>query len=720
MSDNNSENYSTDKPIDNKELDAFQRFTFSKRIAETIVERKNQDSLVFGIFGVWGEGKSSVLNFINQELKNEEGILTLVFNPWRYGDEDSLIKNFLKKVAELLGQELSTNKEKFAGFLSKYGSAGSIIGVDLGEIGKNLADVDLEDLKNRVDDFISESGKRLVIFIDDIDRLDKQEIYSLFRLVKLTADFNNTTYILSFDQDMVASAIGERFGTGDKKAGENFLEKIIQVPLTIPKAQPDALKKFCFQLVDNAINNSKLDLSKSEVERFVYQFTTNILSRLNTPRLAVRYGNTLSFSMPLLKGEVNMIDLMLIEAMRVFYPKHYAFVKENEDYFIGSYKNVYDHSQNNDKIESIKKHFERLESDLPEKDKRKVRDLLSNLFPNLDTAFGNYHFSNESFNEWYTQKRIVSTKYFDRYFSYAVIEGDISDVEFERLLEYVEQSEEIKEITERILDILKKTTTDNLLHKLRSLEKDYSWVSSKRIAKSLCDISEKLPKEGGMMSMGFETPFGQAAIFIYQLLKNHKDEPDVFGFAKELMIYPKQFSFAYELNNWFHTGDRKEDKLFNDSQYQELAKVLTERAVDEAKGSSIFELFPDYIGYLAHTWAERDKNEFDKYTNDFLKKAEHNVIKLLRAYVPTIRSTAKPEPYKGDLSKERYEYMVSFFNKEDLFQRVTTIYSAEEIQKEDPKWSDYGDHEFSDLNMVRQFYKWYHEETIKKKNKNGR
>jgi predicted KAP-like P-loop ATPase len=713
MIENNSENYSTDKPIDNKELDAFQRFTFSKRIAETIVERKNKDSLVFGIFGVWGEGKSSVLNFINEELKGHDKVMTLVFNPWRYGDEDSLIKNFLKKISEILGEELSTNKEKFAKHVEKYGSIGSIIGVDFSEIGRNLADVDLEDLKNRVDDFISESGKRLVIFIDDIDRLDKQEIYSLFRLVKLTADFKSTTYILSFDQDMVASAIGERFGSGDKKAGENFLEKIIQVPLTIPKAQPDALKKFCFQLIDNASTNCKLDLTKSEVERFVYQFTTNILTRLSTPRMAVRYGNTLSFSMPLLKGEVNMVDHMLVEALRVFYPNHYTFVKANPDYFIGSYRNAYAQSQNKDKIASIKNHFENLESELPEKDKQKVRDLLSNLFPNLDTAFGNYHFSNHTYNEWYTQKRIVSTKYFDRYFSYAVIEGDISDVEFNLLLEFAEQSDEIDQITTKISDILEKTTPDNFLHKLRSIEEEYTWSSSKKMAKSLCDISENLPKKGGMMSMGFETPFGQAGIFILQLLKNHKEESDAFDFAKELMSYPKQFSFAFELNNWFRSGDRKEDKLFSDSQYKELAKSLIKRALVEAKDSSIFEKFPDFTSYLVQMWAEWKKSDLVRYTKEYLERDALNVIRLLRSYVPTIRSSGKPEPYKGDLSKEAYDYLVSFYDKDHLFKMMTAIYSLEEIQSEEPKLTSYGDHEFSDLNMVRQFNKWYQEEKTK-------
>lgn len=718
MEPQNIENYTSDKPIFSKDKDAFQRFEFSKRIADTIIDRKNQDSIVFGIFGVWGEGKSSVLNFINQELKASQNILTITFNPWRYGDEDNLIKNFLKKIAELLGKELDSNKEKFAGFIGKYGSIGSVFGVDISDIGKNIATVDLEDLKNRVDEFLSESEKRLVIFIDDIDRLDKQEIYSLFRLVKLTADFKNTTYILSFDQEMVASAIGDRFGTGDKKAGENFLEKIIQVPLTIPKAQPDALKKFCFQLVDNAINNSQIELSEEEVQRFVHQFTTNILNRLTTPRLAVRYGNTLSFSMPLLKGEVNMVDLMLIEALRVFYPNHYTFVKTNPDYFIGSYSNTYDRGNDEAKINAIKEYLNQLEKELHEKDKQNVRDLLSNLFPRLDTAFGNYHFGNDTFNDWYLQKRIVSTKYFDRYFSYAVIEGDISDVEFKLLLESISQTENIEEITTNVSELMERTSKDNFLHKLRSIEKEYTWDSAKKIAKTMCNISEKLPKEGGMMSMGFETPFGQAGIFILQLMKYHKDEKDVFDFAKELMNYPKHFNFAYEINNWLRSGDRKEDKLFSDEQYQELAKVLTERALAESKDNSIFDSFPDYIGYLAHTWAERDKPSFDKYVEDYLNKKKENVISLLQSYVPTVRSSAKPEPFKGDLTKDRYEYLVSFYSKEDLNKRILEIYSLEEIQAEEPYWIDIvGDKDYTDLNMVRQFTRWYLKEKEEKEEK---
>ena len=234
------ENYTADKPINEEKDDRFQRYPFSRRIADTIISRKSKESIVFGLFGAWGEGKSSVLNFINQELQKNEHIIRINLNPWRYSDEDSLLYSFFKKIADALGKQLETKGEKFKGFVKKYGSAGSILGFDFSGIGKSMAEQDLEKLKERIDDFLDEGSSKVVIFIDDIDRLDKQEIYALFRLVKLTADFANTTYILSFDETMVAAAIGERFGTGDLKSGASFLEKIIQVPLNIPKAQPEA------------------------------------------------------------------------------------------------------------------------------------------------------------------------------------------------------------------------------------------------------------------------------------------------------------------------------------------------------------------------------------------------------------------------------------------------------------------------------------------------
>src|SRR6185503_2803243 len=126
-----------------------------------------------------------------------------------------------------------------------------------------------------------------------------------------------------FDEQMVSAAIGERFGEGNQKSGQSFLEKIIQVPLEIPIAQPEALKLFCFEFVDKAVDSNSISIDEYEVTRYVNNFIHAILPKLDTPRLAVRYGNTLSFSLPLLHNEVNTVDLMLIEAIKIFYSHYY-------------------------------------------------------------------------------------------------------------------------------------------------------------------------------------------------------------------------------------------------------------------------------------------------------------------------------------------------------------------------------------------------------------
>lgn len=702
------ENYTADRPVKEAKEDRFQRYNFSKRIAETIINRKSKESIVFGLFGAWGEGKSSVLNFIDEELAKDDTVIRINLNPWRYSDEETLLMSFFNKVATALDKQLKTKMEKVGGLVKKYGSSGRILGFDFSGIGQAVSETKLEEFKERVDEFLNESSNKIVITIDDIDRLDKQEIYTLFRLVKLTADFSNTTYILSFDEAMVAAAIGERFGAGDKNSGMSFLEKIIQIPLTIPKAQPEALKKFCFDMVNNAIDAATITLTEIEVQRFVYQFSTNILPRLNTPRLAVRFGNSLSFSLPLLKGEANMVDLMLIEALKIFYPDHYQFIKSNPDYFIGSYTN-FGMGNNQQKIKDIKVNLDTLGKDFNKVDRANILDIISNLFPNLDTVYDNFHFSEENKDDWYRAKRIVAPQYFDRYFSYAVVEGDISDIEFDLLLKKLDNSA-AQEIANQVRDIISRSSAGSLIQKLRTHETNLNWKDSQTIAKSICLVTDLFSNKGGMLGYGYDTQVGQAAIFIYQLLKNNKEE-NIFEFAKELMNYPQDFAFAYSLNNWLRTGDRPEDKLFDLAQYQELAKILTERAVKEAGDETIFEKFPDQIHYLVATWKERDNDSLQLYIKKYLDKDNGDVLNLLKSFVPVQRTSGREGEFKTDINKNQYEYIVSYFDKHDLHRRLLLNFTLEELESEEPFWIDMTEQDFTPLNMSRQFHKWYKKET---------
>jgi predicted KAP-like P-loop ATPase len=700
------QNFSSDKPVENEIQDRFQRYSFSKRIAETILTRNNQDGIVIGIYGAWGEGKTSVQNFIENELKKDDSVLIIKLNPWRYNDEETLIRNFLKKIAEVLGKELENKKEKLGSFIGKYGGVTGIFGVDISDFGKSLAEVDLEELKNRIDEFLKESTCKLVIFVDDIDRLDKHEIYSLFRLVKLTGDFTNTTYILSFDEVMVAAAIGERFGSGNEQSGQNFLEKIIQVPLKIPQAQIDALKKYCFELVDKAINENTLNLSEEEVQRYVSAFSYNILLRLKTPRLAVRYGNSLSFAIPLLKGEVNHVDLMLIEAIKIFYPRHYLFIKNNPNYFISSYSSNSRHNNSQTiktKKDELIEQLDLLSSDLSKVEKEAIQSLLISLFPRLNEAFHNT-FQYEGEKEWLKQKRIVSTSYFKRYFSYSVIEGELSDVAFDNFMSILD-TYELKDIVNEIKGIIAKSTANTFIFKARSYEEELTWKASYNLILSIAITGNDFPKSNSIFSFGMDGAQAQAAILIYNLLKNHSNKEESFELSKILMGKQIPFEFSYQINKWLRSGETMAEKIFTEKQYIGLSKALRYRALKDSEGIPLFEKYPENSSYLLATWHEENPKKLQQYLIQIFEKEPSKIKDLLIASTPTAQSTSQPEPYKSNFTNHNFEHVISLLDKNIIHAKIREAF-GKEVDEENVVFDDFGRKQ-SDINIMRQFEYWY-------------
>lgn len=712
-------NFSSDKPISSSQDDKFQRYDFAKRIANTIVERKNEDCVVIGVYGAWGEGKTSVVNFIESELQKKKKIITLKFNPWRYADENSLLIQFFEKLATSLDKNLKTKKEKAGDLLKKYGKLLAFDVPIVGNVGEKLENAgeifggsDVEELKERIETILKETESKVVIFIDDIDRLDKAEIHSIFRLVKLTADFSNTTYILSFDEEMVSAAIGERFGSGNQRSGQNFLEKIIQVPLKIPVAQPESLKKFCFELIDKALNSNNIKLSEEEIRRFVSEFTGNVLVKLETPRLAVRYSNTLSFSIPLLYGEVNTVDLMLIEAIKTFFPEHYQFIKTNPEYFIGTYMSaIRGHGRDSDKIQSLKAHLDELGKHFTNKQKKCIQDLLEELFPRLNEAFHNYAFNQSSADKWYKEKRIVSSQYFNRYFSYAVIKGELSDVSFQLFLSSISELT-YKEVSNSIQKLIRQSSVENFLLKLRSSEDDFNWPDTIKIVKAISILGELLPENTGNYFMSFQAPREQAAILVYQMIKKHKNKSEQFDVAKEIMLSAEPFGFAYTINNWIRRGKTIEEKIFTQEQYSELAASLLERALKESGKTPLFDKFPDQAYFLFKAWNEKNQKELSNYITIIMEKTPKKCLDLLRAMTPTALSTAVVGPYKTDFTREEYQGFISIFDKKYINSIIDKAISKKEILAEEVKWTQMEKVQ-TDLNIVRQFKHWYNEDAAK-------
>jgi predicted KAP-like P-loop ATPase len=625
---------SSDYPIHSCSEDRFQRYNFSKRIAQTIADRQSQDCIVIGIYGVWGEGKTSVLNFIETELKEKEDkIIVIKFNPWRYPDENQLLIQFFHQLASVLKAKLKTGAENLGALLSRYGKLANfpLIGDFSGAVeavGKTLDDVDAETLKQRIGEIIMENNKRIVVIIDDIDRLDKSEIHSLFRLVKLTGDFMNMVYLLSFDEQMVAAAIGERYGEGDRIAGQNFLEKIIQVPLRIPMAQPEALKEYCLALINPILETQSMNPTESDVNRFLNGFTDAILVRLITPRLAIRFSNTLSFALPLLKGEVNFVDLMLIEAVKVFYPAHYEFVSLNPSYFVETYSKDSIMINRDEKVKEIKEHFQRLGRDLDSKHSSGIKGLLIELFPRLKEAFSNTIFPNDEANRWYNEKRIVAPEYFSRYFSYTVIKGDVSDVTLSAVLDCF-PSQTAQQQVEALNTLITNGSAENLIRKLRSTEEQIPWPLAKPLAKGLAQLTDLFQPEQYQGFFESMSPFGQSAIFTSRLIKHHTNKSEALEFAIELLKESLFIEYAFEIRKWFLHESKVHDEIFTDEENDVLSDILLERCKTEAGEVPLHKFFPNFAYILYKMWSKKDHEDLQIYFRDLTTKDPNAYLEIL-------------------------------------------------------------------------------------------
>ena len=104
--------FSNDRPLTDRQHDCLNRATFADRIAGVLLGLPKGASLVVGIHGPWGDGKTTVLNLLRSELSSNDAIVVRDFNPWRLTDDEAMLRGFFSVLAEAIGASLSTTFER--------------------------------------------------------------------------------------------------------------------------------------------------------------------------------------------------------------------------------------------------------------------------------------------------------------------------------------------------------------------------------------------------------------------------------------------------------------------------------------------------------------------------------------------------------------------------------------------------------------------------------
>jgi hypothetical protein len=322
-----------DAPVESLKEDRLGRRSFAEALAAEVMAAPVARGYVMGLTGAWGTGKTSILNMTADALGDKAIIVH--FNPWMFSGTEALVSSFFAEIGKQLGKRDAKFKD-IAGKLADYGRVlsplATIVGASAAVTGaanileKLGAAPSVFEQHHELRILLKRMDKRLIVVVDDVDRLRSNEILDIVRLVRLVGDFPNTLYLLAFDRGRVEECLGE----GNLERGRAYLEKIVQVTHDVPiPRQPDVTALFVagIQQIPDDIPTGPMD--EGDLQNI---FTFVVRPLLVTPRHVQRLLGSLPMTMRLVGDEVAFADLVGIEAVRVLHPALFAAIVSVADY----------------------------------------------------------------------------------------------------------------------------------------------------------------------------------------------------------------------------------------------------------------------------------------------------------------------------------------------------------------------------------------------------
>lgn len=201
--------------------------------------RLMKESLAIGISGNWGSGKTSFLKSMQKQMNADYRVVT--FNPWTCTDKEQIISQFFA----LMREQTENNEESLHEAIQKYQDI--VLDADIHPAITFLAKIlplskkeeTLESLKDKIEEAITIDGsKPFAIFIDDLDRLEGNELFEVLRLIRITANFRNVVFVVAYDRDYICNVLNE---SKYIKRAEEYIQKIFHLEVSLPKFEDDTL-----------------------------------------------------------------------------------------------------------------------------------------------------------------------------------------------------------------------------------------------------------------------------------------------------------------------------------------------------------------------------------------------------------------------------------------------------------------------------------------------
>ena len=680
-----------DTPLKDYHNDCLGYAPFAKGVAEAIRKVAVEEGIVFGLFAPWGTGKTTCLNFIQQYIKEyEDQTIIVEFNPWWFSGDRDLLRQFFKELKIALGKRETL--KNIADKIAMYGEAISAIPEPTG-VAKTIGalfstvktrDVQVGELKKDISKELEKINKRIVIIIDDIDRLSGEEIRSMFRVIKSVADFPKTIYLLALDKSVVVRALEDI----QRISGEDYLEKIIQVPLELPMPDRASIRNLFLEIINNIFMNT----SEKLMDRTYFQnvFFDGIEPFLKTGRNVKRLTNALRLSYVAVENEVNIVDFLAIETIRVFIPEVYYLIRSNPDMFTG-YIDMYSGCKKDDLIAFHNKWL----GNINDTNKEILKDLLTRIFPKFKSTYENINYGADWKSEWRKSLNICSEDIFPIYFKFFIPEENMSNVQVLSTLSFTSEAEIF---SKKLLEFSKikrydgSTMVSTFIERMEDYtEEDIPICDINNIFQSFFNVGDVLltteDVSQGMFGYGNDT---RMIRIIFQLLKRYHNSDDRYNVLAESIQNGKATSIIVSIvtvlgqQHGKYSGtkqlDERTNQLISIEQVEKLELIALNKIKSDAEKGILINT--PQLASILYRW--RDWENKDAPRNWILKHniliENQNIVNILVGFLQKVGSYGIGD--RGSKIEWRYnlDKMKSFVDPGII------IHKCRQIFNQHPEW----------------------------------
>ena len=541
--------FSTDRPIETRSNDRLGRARFAEAIADAIRGWFNRDSLVIALYGPWGMGKSSIKNMVLDTFRSDrqQNVVAIEYNPWRFANRDQTQAAFFDQVGIALDKgEVGTQRtrarllakwQRYAAYLTAGKSivdlvqkpVGAILfiiaaataiakgaGVPLGSgywvegvlggiallflgssrvaeavtgvlrVGLEIGRKSLDEVKEDLSTELRTVEKPILIIIDDVDRLTPKETLALLQLVKANVDLPNIVFLLLCDRTVV----GQHIQSLLKVSGNEFLEKVVQIGFDVPKVERPRMLRVLTDGLNEIMNADKNVEDTFDQVRWGNIFVDGIDGYFQNLRHVNRFLATLAFHVALFRAkvafEVNIVDLIALEAVRMFEPDLYQALPRHKTYLTAPDASL---SQNDEpKARALKALLEKVS----EERRDRITRIVKELFPLAESALGGSSYESDFAEEWERGCRVCSTNFFDRYFHFAIPQGDVSQDIVHGLLA---QAGDHKALVAELQSLKTRGELELLLDRLEAYKQTIEPDHRETFVRALFDIGDDIGNE---------------------------------------------------------------------------------------------------------------------------------------------------------------------------------------------------------------------------------